>query len=150
MKSIRQLFILVILVASCDGTREKAKSETPRSKIKLGDTVYLESGVKYLYMKKGSGDPVLPNKRIITHINLGVDGKIVWTTYEPLRPLEFTYKVQSMIKGFDEVLQYMVSGDQIMAIIPPEHGYGETGSGPDIPPNATLHFDIEVPKVSDK
>ena len=43
---------------------------------------------------------------------------------------------------------YAREGDRILAIIPPELGYGATGSGNAVPPNATLQFDLDMLKVS--
>ena len=42
---------------------------------------------------------------------------------------------------------YAKQGDKILAIIPPELGYGERGAGDDIPPNSTLYFDLDFLKV---
>lgn len=38
----------------------------------------------------------------------------------------------------------MKMGERSLFTVPPEMGYGETGSPPLIPPNATLIFDIEL------
>ena len=56
-----------------------------------------------------------------------------------------TWPVASSSPGFKEALQLMKVGDKWRVIIPPELGYGETGTpGGPIPPNATLVFEIEL------
>ncbi len=115
----------------------------------VGDTVYLESGVKYIYLKKGDGLKVDSGSHVTTHINLIVNQDTIWSTYAPdQQRFEFDAKRTSLISGFDEVVMYAREGDRLLAVIPPELGYGEEGSGV-VPPNAILHFDLDFLKVEE-
>ena len=46
--------------------------------------------------------------------------------------------------GFSRALIDQTVGSRVIAIIPPELGYGEQGSGDSIPPNSTLVFVIDI------
>lgn len=130
----------VILFNGCSGS---SSSES------MTDTVFLASGVKYLYLERGDGPKIDSLSRVSTHINLIVSGDTVWSTYdEGGQIFEFDAKRTSLIKGFDEVVMYGRQGDRILAIIPPELGYGAEGAGDDIPPHATLQFDLNMIKVA--
>ncbi len=59
-------------------------------------------------------------------------------------PFEFKLGAGMVIKGWDEGLVGMKIGEKKTLTIPPEKGYGATGAGNAIPPNATLIFDVEL------
>lgn len=61
----------------------------------------------------------------------------------------FTFTLGSgmVIKGWDEGVLGMNAGGKRTLIIPSSMGYGSSGAGGVIPPNATLLFDVELLRV---
>ena len=52
-----------------------------------------------------------------------------------------------MIEGWDEGIQLLQVGDKARFVIPSYLGYGSSGAGGVIPPDATLIFDVELMDV---
>ena len=61
-------------------------------------------------------------------------------------PYPFTLGSGQVIRGWDLGVVGMKAGGQRRLVIPPELGYGASGSG-SIPPNATLLFEIDLLEV---
>ncbi len=65
------------------------------------------------------------------------------------QPFSFTVGAGQVIKGWDLGLVGMKVGGTRELVIPAELGYGVTGAGNGaIPPNATLHFTVQLLSIS--
>jgi len=66
------------------------------------------------------------------------------------QPLTFQLGTGRVIKGWDQGLVGMCEGEKRKLIIPPELGYGASGSPPKIPGNSVLVFEVELVKIERK
>jgi len=110
----------------------------------FNDTLSTSSGLKYMVLKKGSGEKALAKKEMEVHYHgTFADGKKFDSSYDRDEPIFFILGANQMIPGFDEGVSLMNVGDKYKLIIPYQLAYGEEGRGP-IPPKATLIFDVEL------
>ncbi|MEM8671855.1 MAG: FKBP-type peptidyl-prolyl cis-trans isomerase [Planctomycetota bacterium] len=102
-----------------------------------------ESGLKYRILRKGKGDyPTASSQVVVDYAGTLEDGTTFDTSYNHSEPA--TFGLRSVVPGWTEGMQLVREGGMIELQIPPDLAYGEEGSPPIIPPNATLMFRVEL------
>lgn len=105
-----------------------------------------ESGLLYRIEKMGDGKSIKPTDRVKVHYTGKLaNGKVFDSSRERGQPAEF--KLNQVILGWTEGLQFIKKGGKIELVIPADSAYGERGVGL-IPPSSTLYFDIEILDVT--
>ena len=102
------------------------------------------SGLKYKVLRKGTDEKPKPGNTVTVHYRGWLDdGKEFDSSYKRGQPLSFP--LNRVIPGWTEGMQLVGKGGMIELEIPSELGYGAQGAGGGaIPPNARLHFLVEL------
>ncbi|MBZ2279329.1 FKBP-type peptidyl-prolyl cis-trans isomerase, partial [Buchnera aphidicola] len=100
------------------------------------------SGLLYRIEKKGDGEILKDNTKIIAHYKgKFVNGVEFDNSYN--RGIPISISLQNVIEGWKEGLRYIRKGGKITLVIPPYLAYGEQGVN-GIPGNSTIIFEIEL------
>lgn len=103
------------------------------------------SGLEYTDVTEGTGTAAKAGDRVEVHYTgTFPDGRKFDSSKDRNRPFGFELGAGQVIKGWDEGVAGMKVGGTRSLVIPPELGYGARGAGGVIPPNATLHFEVEL------
>jgi len=104
------------------------------------------SGLQYKVVKSGTGrTPAATNEVSVHYTGTLIDGTEFDSSVKRGQPA--TFPVNGVIAGWTEALQLMKEGDKWMLYIPYNLAYGERGAGGQIPPFATLIFEVELLSV---
>ena len=107
-----------------------------------------ESGLRYKIAEEGSGAKPGRGQNIAVHYKGSLtNGNVFDESYRRGKPIEFNVGVGQVIPGWDEGLMLLNEGSKATLMIPPHLGYGASGAGGVIPPNAWLKFEVELVKV---
>lgn len=101
------------------------------------------SGLKYRILRKSDGEmPTAANTVTVNYRGWLDSGKEFDSSYKRGEPISFP--LGGVIPGWTEGMQLVGEGGMIELWIPSRLGYGAQGSGASVPPNATLHFIVEL------
>jgi FKBP-type peptidyl-prolyl cis-trans isomerase len=135
-----------IAIGAMVGVQAQDKpAEKGLDQLKKGDAVTTGSGLKVMVVEE-SKNPGAQNGDVVWVHYTGKlqDGGKQFDSSIGGKPYKLTLGKGEVIAGWDEGLVGMKVGEKRQLVIPPALAYKEKGSPPDIGPNATLVFDVEM------
>jgi FKBP-type peptidyl-prolyl cis-trans isomerase FkpA len=133
--------VLSLACFACSAPAPKDKNKVKEKRV--GDAV-----LKYEDLKEGKGAEAKKGDTVEVHYTGWLtNGKKFDSSLDRNETFSFKLGAGKVIKGWDEGVVGMKVGGKRKLTIPPALGYGATGAGDDIPPNATLVFEVELIKV---
>lgn len=141
---MRYIGFLLLVIASL------ALAQAPKTPPPVkGTPVKTPSGLEYWDIKVGTGKIAKAADDVTLDYTGWVEktGKKFDSSIDRGEPFSMTIDSTRVIKGWTEGLKGMRVGGIRRLRIPPQLAYGAQGAGRDIPPNATLIFDIELLSV---
>jgi len=111
--------------------------------------VTLPSGLQYKILTQGTGPkPAASDSVVCNYRGTLINGTEFDSSYKRGQPATFT--VGGVIKGWTEALQLMPVGSKWQLFIPSNLAYGERAPGPEIGPDSTLIFEVELLSIQNK
>jgi len=146
MRMFGRRILSFALIASLGGAIATGFSTPAAAQAK---TVTTASGLQIIDIKIGTGVSPKTGQTCVMHYTgwlyaNGAKGMKFDSSVDRGQPFEFPIGAGRVIRGWDEGVATMKVGGKRTLIIPPALGYGASGAGGVIPPNATLIFDVEL------
>ncbi len=105
--------------------------------------VVLPSGIQYRVIEDGNGRKPTTTSQVTVHYRGSLSSGLEFdSSFARGQPASF--KVDTVIDGWKEILPLMKVGDHWQVFLPPEKAYGMRGQAPVIGPNEALVFDIKL------
>lgn len=131
-----------------DANKKEGETFLAANKAKEG-VVTLPSGLQYKILTAGTGaKPTTSDSVVCNYRGTLINGTEFDSSYKRGQPA--TFPVTGVIKGWTEALQLMPVGSKWQLFVPSDLAYGERGPSPDIGPNSTLIFEVELLSIEDK
>jgi FKBP-type peptidyl-prolyl cis-trans isomerase len=131
-----------------EANKKEGDSFLTANKTKEG-IVTLPSGLEYKILTQGTGPkPAATDTVVCNYRGTLINGTEFDSSYKRGQPAIFP--VSGVIKGWTEALQLMPVGSKWQLFLPAELAYGERGPSPEIGPNSTLVFEVELLSIQAK
>lgn len=134
------------MAALAAANQQEGNAFLAANKAKPG-VVTLPDGLQYKVLRAGTGPkPKLTDTVVCNYKGTLVNGTEFDSSYKRGKPV--TVPVAHLIKGWTEALQLMPVGSQWRLFIPASLAYGPRAAGPEIGPNSTVIFDVELLSIA--
>ena len=131
-----------------EANKKAGEAFLAENKTKEG-VVTLPSGLQYKIITAGTGPkPAASDSVVCNYRGTLLDGKEFDSSFKRGQPA--TFPVSGVIKGWTEAVQLMPVGSKWQLFVPADLAYGDRGAGPDIGPQSTLIFEVELLSIEAK
>jgi FKBP-type peptidyl-prolyl cis-trans isomerase FklB len=131
-----------------EANKQEGQQFLAANKAKPG-VVTLPSGLQYKVLKEGTGPkPTATDTVVCNYRGTLINGTEFDSSYKGGQPA--TFAVNQVIKGWTEVLQLMPVGSKWQVFVPSDLAYGAHSPAPEIGPNSTLIFEIDLLSIQEK
>jgi FKBP-type peptidyl-prolyl cis-trans isomerase FkpA len=135
--------ICVLLLTLLLPPLARAQGDAAAAAAKEPGAVVTATGLVYRALQEGQGASPSATDTVKVHYRGTLpDGREFDSSYKRNEPASFP--LDRVIKCWTEGVQRMKVGGKAKLTCPSAIAYGERGAGGVIPPNATLHFEVEL------
>ena len=139
--SQKQLLAIPFPTSTIEATVEPTATGSAKQVMEVDKLIILDE-------KVGTGAEAVAGKKVtVNYTGTLTDGTKFDSSYDHGTPFSFNLGAGEVIAGWDQGVAGMKVGGKRKLTIPASLGYGATGAGGVIPPNATLIFEVELLKV---
>ena len=147
----RIIFLLAICscytITSANNAADSIDLETYLQQNNI-QTKTAEHGIYYVLSDEGSGPYSQKGDYVmVNYIGKLLDGTVFDKSGE--EPFTFQLGYRQVIRGWEIGIPFFRVGSKGTLYIPSHFGYGKTGAGKIIPPNAALIYEIEILRIMD-
>ena len=134
------------LAAEAAVNKKEGDAFLAANKTKPG-VVTLPSGLQYKVLQQGTGPKPTANDTVVCNYRgTLINGKEFDSSYKRGQPAIFPVS-KVLLKGWTQALQLMPTGSKWELYVPADLAYGDRQAGPDITPDSTLIFDVELVSI---
>jgi peptidylprolyl isomerase len=126
-------------------TKKPGPPAAAKAALPSREAITTPSGLTYVITSRANGRRPKPGETVLVHYTGTLtDGTKFDSSQDRKEPIAFPLGRGAVIKGWDEGIAHLGVGDRAVLVIPPQLGYGASGAGGVIPPDATLVFVVTL------